>query len=979
MATSPPPVSIVLPAYNHEAFIAESVDSALAQSFGDFELIVIDDGSTDRTAEIVAGYTDPRIRFLRQDNAGSHVTINRGLELARGRYLAILNSDDRYAPRRLERLVAVAQGRADRPIFAVTGVRLIDAAGTPVTDPSHPWLRMYSQILAAWEAEPDPASALLWGNFTISTSNFFADRNLLRSVGPFRSYRYVLDWEYALRVALHRPEAFVFLADEMLLDYRLHGGNTILGGAIRNHIEAAHMLRCGMVERFGDSIERPLRRVRYLERFLRKKETSTREHALKLISAEVETLRGQLRQQRDELQAQLHAEQRTFTQQRAQLEARLALAESSLQEIWQSASWRLTRPVRWAGRQVSRLRRRAISALKTRGIGGPALPRRALAVLRTEGVAGVMRRLRHRLVPPVPHGEAAAQAGSGRLTTAYQRWLDAEARELASLRQGLDALLQALPTRPCFSIVAPVFDTDPAMLERMFASVRAQLYPDWELCVCDDASRREDTRAVIAAQTGSERRISVRTLQENRHIVGASNAAIDMAGGDYVVFLDHDDELAPHALLCLAQALAADPSLDVLYSDEDKLDEKGMRCLPFFKPDWSPTLITVQNYAGHLLCVRRSLLQECGGLRPGTEGSQDYDLVLRLSERTSRIHHIPRVLYHWRLHGGSTAINTESKPYAHETGRKALEAHLRRRYGEQLDRVEDGEFLFTYDARYRLPESLSASIIIPTRDKAELLAACVGSILQKSTWQHFEILILDNGSREAATLAWFKRLTAQDKRIRVLPAPIPFNWSRLNNLGAAQAAGNVLIFLNNDTKVISPDWLERLIEQALLTDVASVGAQLRYEDGTIQHAGVVVGVGGWADHVYKGERPAHLPGPFVSNTLSRNVLANTGACVAIEGRKFFELGEFDEAFEICGSDVELGIRAHKSGLQNVYLSTVRLYHLESKSRSSFVPEGDFAQSELKYVPYRLGGDPYYNPNLSLDTTTPLPRYPGANA
>ena len=266
-ATEPVLVSVVLPAYNHEAYIAQAIDSALAQSV-DLELIVIDDGSRDRTADIIAAYDDPRIRFVRQVNAGSHATINRGIAMARGRYVAILNSDDRFHPERLARLVALARSRTG-PTFAVTGIRLIDAAGQPITDPEHPWLRMHAQIRDAWRRDPQPQAALLWGNFSISTSNLFADRELFRELGEFRPYRYVLDWEYALRVAIRVPQAFVFLPDEALLDYRLHGANTILSGEIRNHLEAGHMLRAALVRAHGSELARPLARLHLIERYLR--------------------------------------------------------------------------------------------------------------------------------------------------------------------------------------------------------------------------------------------------------------------------------------------------------------------------------------------------------------------------------------------------------------------------------------------------------------------------------------------------------------------------------------------------------------------------------------------------------------------------------------------------------------------------------------------------------------------------------------
>jgi glycosyltransferase involved in cell wall biosynthesis len=1039
-STEPVLVSVVLPAYNHEAYIAQAIDSALAQSV-DLELIVIDDGSRDRTADIISAYDDPRIRFVRQANAGSHATINRGIAMARGRYVAILNSDDRFHPERLARLVALARSRTG-PTFAVTGIRLIDAAGKPITDPEHPWLRMHAQIRDAWRRDPQPQAALLWGNFSISTSNLFADRELFREMGEFRPYRYVLDWEYALRVAIRKPQAFVFLPDEPLLDYRLHGANTILFGEIRNHLEAGHMLRSALVRAHGRDLARPLARLHLIDRFLRRKESANRDHALKLqatqaaeristltqqndwyegqlrehvalVQAEREQVVrleqaraeawveiGALRQRRDAVEAHLadtqvqlaagrveldrlapfEPEVQRLRAREAELATSLAQAEHTVRAMQASSSWRLTAPLRRAmsaSRRVPVLHKSLRVARK--GAGG------LLRQVRALKAAGAL----EAAAPPMAgaageHASGLAAGVSPRCTPAYLQWLGAE-RAHAAVHAAAVPDLAARPGAPRFSLVVPLFETDPAMLSAMLDSVFAQTWPHWELCLCDDASARTDTAQALAT------RISARLAEQDsgfeagkvrlvRHatntgIVGTSNDALALAGGDWIVLLDHDDTLAPHALAALAQALAREPDARLLYSDEDKLDESGLRCLPYFKPDFSPALLATQNYIGHLLALRADLMQALGGFREGTDGSQDYDLVLRASEATRAIVHVPQVLYHWRLHAGSTAINTDSKPYAHEAGRLALAAHLARRYPDHFERVDDGEHLFTYQPRFKLPARCLASIIIPTKDKADLLEACLRSILTLSTWPDFEVLILDNNSTEPATFEWFERIQREDSRVRVLPAAVPFNWSRLNNLGVRQARGDVFVFLNNDTEVISPDWLEQLMQWARLPDVATVGAQLRYGDGSLQHAGVVVGMGGWADHIFKAEAPAHLPGPFVSNVLTRNVMASTGACVAISRAAFDALGGWDEAFEICGSDVEIGIRAHKRGLQNVYLATVRLYHHESKTRSSFVPEVDFIQSDLKYAPYRLGLDPFFNANLSREHSSPTPRYP----
>ena len=1016
-------VSVIVPAYNHQAFVAEAIESVLAQQV-EFELIVIDDGSTDRTPEIVDQYrADPRVQVIHQRNAGSHAAINRGLSLARGRYVAILNSDDRFAPNRLATLVALARSRHPLPTFAVTGVRLIDGLGQVVEDVAHPWLVMYRQILEVWGREQDPLQTLLWGNFAVSTSNLFADRVLIDTLGPMRPRRYVLDWEYALRALARCPEAFVFRPDLPLLDYRMHGNNTILRGAVRNHLEAAHLLRSAIAAAWGPKLARPLRRIALLERFLRREEWLHRIHENKVLAASlndvkqerdaahaalaqglenIETLKDQLRaawtdvaasNERERLlDERLHArdaELQVTRSARDALLARTAHAEAEIRAMRASVSWRITSPLR---------------RLMTYSRNRPALRRALLAARRV--AAAAYRTVRGGAVA-APAGQGAgahALAGPGdpavpgtplspRCTADYAVWLAAEARALEALKAQAPRLVAALPQRPRFSIVVPVFDTDPAMLAAMLDSVSAQWYPDWELCVCDDASTRADTRALIdrrvqeeadAAQRESRaRRFRFVRRERNGHIVTASNEALGLAQGDWVVLLDHDDLLAPHALLRLAQTIAEQPDAQLIYTDEDKLDEQGLRCLPFFKPDWSPALLVTQNYIGHLVCVRRALVRAVGGFRDETEGSQDYDLLLRIAQHLGNppaggrldgraaILHLPEVLYHWRMHAGSTSSSSGAKPYAHEAGRLALERALDTRYGDAFDWVEDGRFLFTYAPRFRRPDGLKVSLIVPTRDRIDLLDACVRSLRDTRAGADWELLILDNGSVEPASHDWFARIQQEDPRVRVLPASMAFNWSRLNNLGARSATGQVLLFLNNDTEVITEDWLGRMAEWALLPDVGTVGAQLLYGDGTIQHAGVAVGMGGWADHPFKAMAPEHFPSPTVSSQLTRNVLASTGACVAISRATFDALGGFDEEFEICGSDVEIALRAHRRGLQNVYLADVQLRHHESKTRSPHVPQNDFVQSQIHYAPYREQGDPFWNPNLSRDSTTPM--------
>lgn len=517
------------------------------------------------------------------------------------------------------------------------------------------------------------------------------------------------------------------------------------------------------------------------------------------------------------------------------------------------------------------------------------------------------------------------------------------------------------------SVVMPVYNTPERFLREAFESVCKQTYRDWELCIHDDASDAPWMEALLSELQASDHRVRVSRGSQRTGIAAATNAALALATGRWVAFLDHDDVLHAYALAAAVSRLESDGG-DLVYTDHDALDRNGRRCAPFFKPDWSPDLLLSQMYLGHLIVVDRALVERVGRLRSERDGAQDYDLALRCIAAGAKVVHEPRVLYHWRQHEGSTSANADSKPYAHDAGRHALQDYVDRRYPGA--RVDDGTNTFCYDVRYPA-EGAKASIIIPTRDRLDLLRTCVDSLMEGTSGPGFEVIVVDNGSVEDETLDWLESMSARPG-FRVIRADVPFNWSALNNLGASEATGDVLVFLNNDTEIVAGDWLARLVEVALRDGVGVCGPLLLYGDGSIQHAGVVVGMGGWADHVFKGERPVHCQHLFVSPVLRRNVLAVTGACMAVGARTFAQLGGFDESFVVCGSDVELCLRAHRQGLLNVYIGESRMVHHESKTRDPrAIPETDFQRSTDAYAPYRTEGDPLYNANLDL--MSPVPR------
>ena len=519
-----------------------------------------------------------------------------------------------------------------------------------------------------------------------------------------------------------------------------------------------------------------------------------------------------------------------------------------------------------------------------------------------------------------------------------------------------------------FSVIMPVYNVELKWIKKAVESVKQQTYTNWQLCIVDDCSSDDRLKQYLDHIQGEK--IKVKFLSNNSGISEASNAAASMADGEYLLLLDNDDVLSVDAMYELYMALKNEKA-DVLYSDMDIIDEKDVHSAPLYKPDWSPDLFLSQMYLGHLICIRKEIFEEVGGFRSEFNGSQDYDLLLRITEHTDKIKHISKILYSWRSLPTSTAANAEAKPYAQTAGLRAVQEHLDRVLGEGKAQVRETENLFVYDVRYCLESQPLVSILIPTKDHCEDLRAAVNSILEKTVYENYEIIILDNNSSEKETLDYFEELSRLSN-VKVIKANYEFNWSKINNHGIRYAKGEVIVCLNNDVVVIEPEWLSRLAEKALQKHIGTVGGLLLYPDGTIQHAGIVVGMGGWADHVYKGMKPVHCGSPYISCMVTRNVSASTGACLAFRKELVGEEGAFDEKFVICGSDVELSLRLAQRGYYNVYDPGVLLYHHESKSRDSYIPEIDFVLSDQMYRVYRMKGDPYYNVNLDYSKCIPVP-------
>lgn len=521
-----------------------------------------------------------------------------------------------------------------------------------------------------------------------------------------------------------------------------------------------------------------------------------------------------------------------------------------------------------------------------------------------------------------------------------------------------------------FSIAVPVFRTPAKFLCEMIESVRSQSFSFWELCLANADPEDREVAEILERYCREDRRIRVKNLKENKGISENTNAALAMARGEFVGLLDHDDLLAPDALYEMAARLEKDGGIDVFYTDEDKVTtDLSEHFQPHLKPDFNLDLLRSNNYICHFFVVRREIAERIGGFRPEFNGAQDYDFIFRCTEQAEKIVHIPRILYHWRVHSASTADNPASKMYAYEAGKRAIEGNLERSGVRGVVSLRQ-DYGF-YDVHYPVEGEPLVSILIPNKDQKETLMHCIRSVLETSTWKNLEILIIENNSEREETFACYRELE-KDPRIRILTYPgKTFNYSAINNFGVQQAKGEYLLFLNNDIEVITPDWIEQMLGNCQRPEVGIVGAKLYYPDNTIQHAGIIIGIGGIAGHAFLGLARAKS-GYLHKASLQMDYSAVTAACMMMKAEAFRKAGGFEEKLTVAFNDVDLCLRTVEQGWLVVYDPHVEMYHYESKSRGAEDSEEKLRrfQQEIEFMRTRWirllkDGDPNYNPNLTL--------------
>ncbi len=900
-------VSVIIPCYNYGHLAAEAIESVLNQTYPPDEILFIDDASSDNSVDVAKRY-EPLIRVERNHkNLGVVGNFRKAVELTHGDYICFLGADNRFRADYVELTKALLDANPDVGV-AYTHFVLFDkkAQVEALKSSAIPHPRFQEFYFREFPADPQ---------VDIKKENYIHGSSMYRRKAYEEAGGYLetnLPEDHSLFARMLENGWKAKLVDAYVLEYRQHSRDQI------------NLLKTFEIENvyLRSQYQSTLNQIAEKNALLAEKDQyiAEKEQSVQILKAKLE----EKEQSEKSLSAQL-----------AKREETLQALDAQVAEITSSTAWRVIQLL-WRVRVTL-------------------VPHRSRRERFVQNVMQFLRRLR----PGLP-----------RLyfnLNDYDTWIAANEPSPAGLITQ-SSRAEGFGYKPLFSLIMPVWNIPTEILNQTISSVLQQTYRNWELCMVD-ASSVPDTRQVLSDWAKKDARFKIKFLDENKGIAVNSNEALRLANGELVGFLDHDDLLAPFALFEIVRRLQFNSPVDVIYSDEDKIDENGKRFDPFFKPDFSPDYLRTVNYMPHFLAIRKPLGDQIGWFREGYDGAQDYDLILRAVEKAKSVMHIPLVLYHWRAWTASTASGSGAKPYANASGKKTLQEHLDR-IGLPAQ-VGNGFTPTLYREHYQLPGTPTISIIIPSHDHAADLETCINSILQKTNYSNFEIILVENGSKQPETFELYEKL-AHDPRIHILKWDEPFNFSRLNNWAASQASGEVILFLNNDIQVINGDWLEEMLQYAIRPDVGAVGAKLYYPDDSIQHAGIIVGLGGVAGHSHKHYPGQHV-GYFHRLVSVQNISAVTAACMMVRKEVFQEVNGFDEKFILAFGDVDLCLRIMQKGYLNVWTPYAELHHYESKTRGyENTPERRKRfRKEVEYFKQRWSdflhkGDPYYNPNLTLD-------------
>lgn len=919
-------VTVIVTCYNHENYIGECLESIFKQSYRNIELIVINDGSTDKSGIIIEQKLQnaafKRVEYISHENRGSCIARNEGLDSAKGEFILMVDSDNYLDKDHIKK-----------------SLELLETTGKDIAYPS---LRDAETGEVVNEVPEFSLGRLI-------TANYIDTCSLIRSsvIGEKRFDEYLnrqFMQDYDFFLSLVHNGAIPIKIKDLYLNYR----------NVKNSVGNAGK------ERFS--------RIKWIEvyNYINNKYPEYGNNATNLLGTwylELNNDFEKIELEIDKLYENIERNEKQIESYKLMIrgkEEHIERLEQTQKELLNSSIWKYGKIVTYPFRKIKdfiNIFQKIVRLFKFRNISEFRHKiNKAVAIYKSSGYKGVKQVLKAKKNQTIFNENM------------YQNWITSTEKPL---RYQEANNVEVFDYSPMISILIPVFNVDRVWLEKCIDSIKNQWYTNWEICIADDASTKKETIDFLN-ELKTETRIKVVLRKDNGHISAATNSALQEAEGEFIALVDNDDELSENALYEVVKILNKNKDLNMIYSDEDKIGENGQRFSPHFKPDWSPDLIMNQNYVSHLGVYKTSIAKKIGGFREGYEGAQDHDFILRFVEMIdkSTIFHIPKILYHWRTIEGSTASKANEKNYAYNNGIKTIEDALKRR--KTPGKVTSGMLPGIYDIEYKILKDSKVSIIIPTKNGYEDLKQCVNSILEKTTYTNYEIIIANNGSDDSEVLELFLEYQNLLKtKFKVVDIDIPFNYSRINNIAAKEASGDYLLFLNNDTSIISNNWIETMLGFAQYDRIGCVGAKLWYFDDTIQHAGVILGLGGVAGHSFVNS-DKNDPGYYGRLYVNYNYTAVTAACLMVSKNNFEAVGGFDEQLEVAFNDIDLCIRVYQLGRDNVWAHNAELYHYESKSRGyEDTPEKERRfKREIKMMKSKHGvfllNDPAYNENFSLD-------------
>jgi len=950
-----PLVSVIIRSIDRPT-LSDALDSIALQTYAHIEVIIVNaKGANHREVDNWCGRFPLRIVGT-EEQAGRSRAANIGLQESKGSYLIFLDDDDWFDADHIERLVQASINHADIKVV-YSGTKCVD-------ENNHPLPTQFTT--------PFDSTQLIAGNYIPIHSALFSRELLDLGCSVDESLELFEDWDFWLQASTFTDFLFI---DKLTAAYRISRQS---GFGVNADARKAEKASLKIYNKWLPRLQnRQLIQLMSMVRQNRLNEQHIQDQQLQfnqlkqLVSDKEQHLKNleqHIRDQEQQLQTQSQRINDQDRQIRIQLHEithvhqQLSIQIKTLEEIFASNSWKITRPFRaliLSIRWLRALAQRIVSALRYYG-GVKGLAHRIGEIVRQEGLKSLSNKLTRFFLP--------SRVDS---INSYKTWIRRYDTLSDSSRAIMRSRIENFEIRPLISLIAPIYNPKPEWLTECIESVRKQIYPHWELCIVVDASTDSAIRPILDLFKQHDARIKVEYHSQKLNIPEASNRALEIARGEWIALLNPEDSLSEHALFWVADALQKLREVAWIYSDEDKIDEHGIRTSPYFKCNWNRELFYSHNMIEHLGVFHAPLIKETGGFRTEFPGSQNYDLALRIIERisASQIHHIPRILYHRRTPAHNAGQTMSANSEAILTGKRALDEHFQRQHIQAM-----AEFTgHHYRIRYALPDPQPLiTLIIPTRNGLQLLRQCIDSIIEKTTYKHYEILVVDNNSDDAATLQYLHRLESKGEA-RVLRDNRPFNYSALNNNAVKFARGEFIGLLNNDVEVISSDWLSEMISIASQPKTGAVGARLWYPDDTLQHGGVILGLGGLAAHSHK-----HLPrreaDQLVRASCTQNLSAVTAACLVIRKSIYEEVGGLEEQhLQVAFNDVDFCLRVQEAGYRNVWTPYAELYHHESATRGhENTPEkkARFHQ-EIQFLKQRWGNlllnDPAYNPNLTLDS------------